>query len=79
MNNFVSCGFGQFDYVWPPCAFKHLGSLDHGLKFAEKSTDYAKSGGLVVYTMELNLGASEQTQEDGGTVINHKRNIEELA
>jgi hypothetical protein len=78
MNNFISHDLGHFDYVWSSCAFEHLGSLDHGLKFVENSMDCVKSGGLAVHTTEFNVGSNEQTHEDGGTVIYRKRDIDEL-
>jgi hypothetical protein len=78
MNNFSVNDLGQFNFVWSSCAFEHLGSLEHGLKFVENAMDCVKSGGLAVHTTEFNVGSNDLTHEDGGTVIYRRRDIEDL-
>jgi hypothetical protein len=78
MNGFNVDDLGQFDFIWSSCAFEHLGSLEHGLKFVESAMDCVKSGGLAVHTTEFNVGSNYVTHEDGGTVIYRRRDIDDL-
>lgn len=78
MNNFGSDNLGQFDFVWSSCAFEHLGSLEHGLKYVENAMACVKSGGLAVHTTEFNVGSNDVTHCEGGTVIYRRRDIEDL-
>jgi hypothetical protein len=79
MNNFSFNELMQFDFVWSSCAFEHLGSLEHGLKYVENAMDCVKPGGLAVHTTEFNVGSNEETHSEGGTVIYRRRDIDELA
>ena len=79
MNNFSFNELGKFDFVWSSCAFEHLGSLEHGLKYVENAMDCVKPGGIAVHTTEFNVGSNEETHSEGGTVIYRRRDIEELA
>lgn len=78
MNNFGSGDLGTFDFVWSSCAFEHLGSLEHGLKFVENAMACVKPGGLAVHTTEFNVGSNTETHTEGGTVIYRRRDMEEL-
>ena len=78
MNNFSFNELGQFDFVWSSCAFEHLGSLEHGLKYVENAMDCVKPGGLAVHTTEFNVGSNEETHSEGGTVIYRRQDIDEL-
>jgi 2-polyprenyl-3-methyl-5-hydroxy-6-metoxy-1,4-benzoquinol methylase len=78
MNNFRSENLGQFDFVWSSCAFEHLGSLEHGLKYVENAMACVKPGGLAVHTTEFNVGSNDETHAEGGTVIYRRRDIDEL-
>lgn len=78
MNNFSSQELGSFDFVWSSCAFEHLGSLEHGLRFVENSMACVKSGGIAVHTTEFNVGSNDSTHSEGGTVIYRRRDIDEL-
>lgn len=78
MNNFDSSELGMYDFVWSSCAFEHLGSLEHGMKFVENAMQCLKPGGLAVHTTEFNVSSNDFTQSEGGTVIYRRRDIDEL-
>jgi 2-polyprenyl-3-methyl-5-hydroxy-6-metoxy-1,4-benzoquinol methylase len=54
---------GQFDFCWSACALEHLGSLEKGLTFIEKSLNTLKPGGLAVHTTEYNISSNADTME----------------
>jgi 2-polyprenyl-3-methyl-5-hydroxy-6-metoxy-1,4-benzoquinol methylase len=67
-----------FDFCWSACALEHLGSIDHGLDFIERSLATLKPGGLAVHTTEFNLGSDWETLETGSTVLFRRRDLEGL-
>lgn len=68
-----------FDFVWSACSLEHLGSLENGLEFIERSIDCLKPGGVAVHTTEFNLGTNDKTLESRATVAYRKKDIEGLA
>jgi 2-polyprenyl-3-methyl-5-hydroxy-6-metoxy-1,4-benzoquinol methylase len=68
-----------FDFCWSSCAFEHLGSIEKGLAFVERSLDCLKPGGWVVHTTELNLSSNDDTVDHQETVLFRQRDFEELA
>ena len=44
MNDIPQALSGQFDFCWSSCAYEHLGSLEHGLTFVERSMDTLRPG-----------------------------------
>ncbi len=68
----------QFDFVWSSCAFEHLGSLEHGMKFVENAMECLKPGGLAVHTTEFNLSSNIETMETPGCSVYRKVDLEEL-
>ncbi|MBN8529429.1 MAG: class I SAM-dependent methyltransferase [Caulobacterales bacterium] len=68
-----------YDFCWSACAFEHLGSIEAGLTFVERSLDTLKPGGWAIHTTEYNMGSNDRTVEHGGTVLFRKRDFEELA
>lgn len=68
-----------YDFCWSACAFEHLGSIEHGLAFVERSIATLKPGGWAVHTTELNLSSNVDTVAEGGTVLFRRRDMEELA
>jgi 2-polyprenyl-3-methyl-5-hydroxy-6-metoxy-1,4-benzoquinol methylase len=68
-----------FDFVWSSCSLEHLGSLENGLRFIERSIDCLKPGGIAVHTTEFNLGTNDRTLESRATVAYRKKDIEGLA
>ena len=67
-----------FDFCWSACALEHLGSIDQGLRFVERSVDCLKPGGWAVHTTEFNVSSNDVTVETGGTVLFRRRDLEEL-
>lgn len=67
-----------FDVCWSSCAFEHLGSIEHGLRFFEASLQTLKPGGLAVHTTEFNLSSNDATLETPGLSLFRKRDIEDL-
>lgn len=68
-----------FDFCWSLCAMEHLGSLEAGTRFVERSLQCLRPGGVAVHTTELNILSDDQTLVDGPTVLYRKRDIESLA
>ena len=68
----------EFDFCWSACAFEHLGSLIHGMKFVEASIDCLKPGGVAVHTTEFNLSSNTLTPDTGPNVIYRRCDIDGL-
>lgn len=67
-----------FDFCWSSCCLEHLGDLDAGLRYIERSLDCLRPGGVAVHTTEFNLSSANETVESGPTVIYRRRDIERL-
>jgi 2-polyprenyl-3-methyl-5-hydroxy-6-metoxy-1,4-benzoquinol methylase len=67
-----------FDFLWSSCSLEHLGSLQNGLEFIERSMDCLKPGGIAVHTTEFNLGSNDRTLETSAVVAYRKKDIETL-
>jgi hypothetical protein len=67
-----------FDFTWSSCCFEHLGSLEAGMRFVERSVGLLRPGGIAVHTTEYNVGSNDETLSEGGTVIYRYRDIESL-
>jgi len=68
----------RFDFCWSSCAFEHLGSLEHGMRFVERSIDTLVPGGVAVHTTEFNLSSDDATIESPGLSIYRRQDIERL-
>jgi len=79
MNTIPQDLSGKFDFCWSSCAFEHLGSIEHGLTFVERSIDTLVAGGVAVHTTEFNLSSNEDTVESPNLSIFRRRDMEELA
>lgn len=64
-----------FDFCWSACSFEHLGSLEAGLEFVERSVATLAPGGVAVHTTEYNLTSDEATVAAGPTVLYRKRDL----
>jgi len=78
MNDIPAELSGQFDFCWSSCAFEHLGSLEQGLIFVERSIDTLVPGGVAVHTTEFNLSSNDDTMETPALSIFRRRDMEEL-
>ena len=67
-----------YDFCWSACALEHLGSIDKGLAFIERSIDCLAPGGWAVHTTEFNISSNEETVDGEGTVLFRRRDIERL-
>ena len=68
-----------YDFCWSACALEHLGSLEVGMPFIERSFDILQPGGFAIHTTELNLTSDVNTLETGGTVLYRRRDLTALA
>jgi hypothetical protein len=78
MNDIPARYHGCFDFCWSACCFEHLGSLEHGLTFVERSLDTLKPGGIVVHTTEFNLTSNDKTVESRDLSIYRRCDIKQL-
>jgi len=69
----------DFDFCWSACAFEHLGSIEAGMRFVERSIGCLKPGGIAVHTTEFNLSSNTDTVDNQDTVLYRRRDMEELA
>ncbi len=67
-----------FDFCWSSCALEHLGSLENGAVFVERSLRCLRPGGLAVHTTEYNLDEAGDTIEEGDTVVYRSTDIAAL-
>jgi hypothetical protein len=77
--NHVPDDFTGFDFCWSACSLEHLGSIEHGLAFIERSLQCLKPGGWAVHTTEFNLSSNTHTVSQGGTVLFRRQDMEALA
>lgn len=68
-----------FDFCWSLCALEHLGSLDAGLRFVERSLECLRPGGIAVHTLELNVSSDDKTLMTGPTVLYRRQDITAFA
>ncbi len=78
MNDIPAKFSNSFDFCWSSCAFEHLGSLEHGMTFVERSIDTLVSGGIAVHTTEYNLSSNDDTIESPGLSIFRRKDIDVL-
>ncbi len=69
---------GSFDFCWSSCAFEHLGSIEAGLRFVERSLDTLCPGGIAVHTTELVLSSDTKTLDAGMTVLFRESDLRSL-
>lgn len=77
--NAVPATLTDYDFCWSSCSLEHLGSIDAGLRFIERSLDTLKPGGVAVHTTEFNLTSDTRTIRKGGTVLFRRSDIEKFA
>lgn len=78
MNN-VPARYQDFDFCWSACALEHLGSIEKGLAFIERSVQCLKPGGFAIHTTEYNISSNDETVDDQYTVLFRQRDFEALA
>lgn len=68
----------DFDFCWSACALEHLGSIEQGLRFIERSVGTLRPGGWAIHTTEFNVSSNDQTLDHAGTVLFRRRDFETL-
>ncbi|WP_245824589.1 hypothetical protein [Sphingomonas azotifigens] len=68
-----------YDFCWSICALEHLGSIEAGLRFIERSLATLRPGGTAVHTLELNVDAEGPTIDNWGTVLFQRKHLEAFA
>jgi hypothetical protein len=76
--NHIASDLRGFDFVWSCCAFEHLGSIEAGLAFVERSMDCLAPGGIAIHTTEYNIDSNDATVDGGGTVAYRARDLVDL-
>jgi len=76
--NAIPAGLEGFDLCWSSCAFEHLGSIEHGLRFVEASLRTLRPGGIAVHTTEFNLSSDTDTFEAENLCLFRRRDMEAL-
>ena len=69
----------DFDFCWSACALEHLGSIEKGLTFVERSLDVLKPGGWAIHTTELNYANDRETIDNWPTVLYQKKHLADFA
>lgn len=77
--NRVPADLVDFDFCWSACALEHLGSIEKGLAFIERSLGCLKPGGWAVHTTEFNISSNDITLETESTVLFRRRDMEQIA
>jgi hypothetical protein len=77
--NHVPDRLGPFDFCWSSCALEHLGSLDLGVRFVERSLGCLAADGVAVHTTEFNVSSNSYTVAEGSEVLYRRCDIEALA
>jgi SAM-dependent methyltransferase len=67
-----------FDFCWSACSLEHLGTLDYGLEFIERSVDTLRPGGIAIHTTEFNLSSDDDTIESGPMVVYRQKDMKAL-
>lgn len=73
--NLIPSDLADFDFLWSACALEHLGSLEAGLTFVERSLSCLKPNGIAVHTTEFNLDSDGDTVAQGETVLYRKADM----
>jgi SAM-dependent methyltransferase len=68
-----------YDVCWSVCAFEHLGSIELGLRFIERTLETLKPGGLSVHTTEYNINPDGPTVDNWPSVMFQRKHFEVLA
>ena len=67
-----------FDFCWSACSLEHLGTLEAGLEFVERSIRTLRPGGVAVHTTEYNLESNSDTVSAGNTVLYRSADLQAL-
>lgn len=79
MNDIPASLEGRHDFCWSICAFEHLGSIEQGLRFVERSMGTLRPGGVAVHTSEFSFVEGDRLVDGGSTVLFQRQHYQELA
>lgn len=68
----------DYDFTWSSCSFEHCGSIGLGKRFLREQMRCLKPGGIAVHTTEYNLSSTEETIDEGTTVIFRRQDVEAM-
>ena len=74
----IPADLAGFDFCWSCCALEHLGSIEAGLGFIERSLTVLRPGGIAVHTTEYNVLSDRATLRKGPTVLFRRRDLASL-
>lgn len=77
--NHIPADLTDYDFCWSICALEHLGSIEKGLAFIEKSLNALKPGGVAVHTTEFNCFNDAETIDNWPTVLFQRRHFTQIA
>jgi len=75
MNNIPPDLDGGFDFCWSTCSLEHLGSIEKGIAFIERSLRTLRPGGVAVHTTEWNMSDEGGTIDNAQTVLFQKKHL----
>ena len=78
MNDIPPALDGAFDFCWSACALEHLGSIEHGLRFIERSLATLRPGGVAVHTTEYNLSSDTDTIDSQHLCLFRRQDIDRV-
>jgi hypothetical protein len=77
--NHIPGDISGFNFCWSSCSLEHLGSLELGTTFIERSLDCLVPGGVAVHTTEFNISSNTETVGTGHSVIYRRQDLENFA
>jgi 2-polyprenyl-3-methyl-5-hydroxy-6-metoxy-1,4-benzoquinol methylase len=76
--NDIPSSVRDYDFCWSICALEHLGTIENGLNFIERSLDVLKPGGLAIHTTEYNFAHDDLTIDNWGTVLFLRKHFQQV-
>ena len=76
--NHIPEALNGYDFCWSSCALEHLGSIERGLAFIERSLECLRPGGWAIHTTEFNLSSNTETVDNYATVLFRRKDLEAL-
>ena len=77
--NAIPSDLTGYDFCWSICSLEHLGSIENGLTFIERSLDCLRPGGVAVHTTEFNYLNDDETIDNWPTVLLQRKHFVALA
>lgn len=68
----------QLDFLWSCSLAGHLGSVEAGLDFLQRSLGCLRPGGIAVHTFDYNVSSDDDTLETASVSLLRRRDLVEL-